>query len=339
MRCLMYRVTSRQDVQRSLDFGRSWQPVFHHPDAAFAARDLQISAPTILVMAESGNGDAVVRSLDEGHSWDLADGGIEGQRIESVTTAPGHPAVMYAVVDQVGPVANGVPGVPADPVGLYVTDSGGARWNAALLPRPVNSSQPQTDDPPSQIQVDPEDPAHLWAMVDVECAENVAPPSLTARTGRFCAEIFESTNSGTTWTSINPELPVNAQLVGNQFLVTRSATHGLRLYLNTSLDRSQLPPAPPLVSADDGAHWSPLPVPPLMVSSLAADPADPDIMVFAGSIWTDSGSGASGNDALVYFATRNGWDDAQSGPALLRGQSAFPVTPLRDPAGTYQPAS
>jgi hypothetical protein len=360
--CLMYRATSAQDLERSLDSGTTWQRTFHDADPTvpgtsatsvpqantdtcvavslnspdcvpepptFAARDLQVPAAGRLVMAESGNGDAVLRSDDQGHGWYLADGGIEGRRIESVTPAPGHPEVLYAVVDSAGAVVSKNEGgvsnpLPPDPLGLYHSEDGGHTWAAAVPP--PRRSQRNDSDARTQLQVDPADPAHLWLMVQTDICANGSTQT--------CAQIFESSDSGGNWQAI---LPASSSLtpVGNQFLVTRTDSHGLRLYLNSGLGRGfGFPTTPALMSQDDGLHWSPLPVPPLIVSSIAADPADPDTMVYTGSVY--QGQQTEGNDVLTYFVTRDGWEHVRQGRGVDRGQSALPVSPLRNAGGTSE---
>ena len=102
--CLLYRAITTQDMERSLDAGKTWQPILHDAAAShaltFSARDMQVARPDSLVLAEAGNGDAVLRSDDQGSTWRLADGGIEGMRIAAVDVAPDHPEVLYATGDR-----------------------------------------------------------------------------------------------------------------------------------------------------------------------------------------------------------------------------------------------
>ena len=112
--------------------------------------------------------------------------------------------------------------------------------------------------------------------------------------GQDYAVIFESRDYGMAWVTVTPP---SAQVVGNQLLVVRGRAQGWRLYLNQSSLSPQ--PTPPLVSADDGATWTPLPVAPLTVSSMAANPADPDTMVYTGyfpvrtKFWDSAGISSS----------------------------------------------
>ncbi len=178
--CVMYRATTDQDLQRSTDSGLTWSPVFHDDTAfggatpasstaTFSARDLQVPAHRQLLLAEGGNGDAMVQSHDAGATWALADSGIEGQAILAVNAAPSDPAVLYATTapkSAQGTLRAAGFGTldtsrPGGPFGIYVSRDGGRSWTFTTLPAAVSATG--GDDwqmPPRnpQVQVDPDDP-------------------------------------------------------------------------------------------------------------------------------------------------------------------------------------
>ena len=75
--CRAYRITPDQKaIQRSLDYGFTWQTVLDAASAAQPAmfRRIYSAGPGVLYVAEVGNGDALIRSGDGGTTWTLADG-------------------------------------------------------------------------------------------------------------------------------------------------------------------------------------------------------------------------------------------------------------------------
>lgn len=333
--CTMFRATTAQDIQRSTDSGATWQADFHDaassalPTAAvtkpFNARDLQLTSTGDVVLAEDGNGDAVVRGDQQGTRWHLADSGIEGRQIAAVTPAPGHPDVIYATVDD---ATSGSPaGALTTPVGMDVTKDGGASWSFATFPTALVDVATNNDDSSAasnhsirtpQIQIDPRDPAHIWAMFELTT-------QLTNQ-GVGTVVIVETHDWGGTWGA-----PVFPPVVANQFLVELSPTHGPRLYLaDCSFGSQGLTPIPaPEVSSDDGQTWTTLPVDGMAYASLAADPADPDVMAYAG--WNMNTLGLGSLTQLDYYVTYDSWDTAQFGtPVRNQRDPLLPSTPLKN---------
>ena len=320
--CEMFRTEAADQISRSSDGGRSWQVVFQDDatgyqvgaaqPAPFHAHTIQVIGPHEVIVGESGNGDAVLVSRDDGAHWSLSDSGLQGEPIMSFATSASDPSTIYAVAAPVGTAGFG----PTDLPGLYLSRDGGQTWSATNFPRIPdlgawqvfpgafqliagtqgvqcgNVVNPPCDAFP-QVQVDPTDPAHLWIMVDV--------PSDGAE-----SLLLQSKDYGQTWGLVSQ---LNAAYT--QLLVTASRTHGVRLYA------SDYPGVgaggalnPPVRSDNGGTSWSPLPVGAyLSNTALAADPADPDVMMFAGVHAGLSQTNAYGFELTGWFS-RDGFDSS-----------------------------
>jgi hypothetical protein len=338
--CHMYRADTADTLQRSSDSGHTWQNVFHDDasgyrtlsttPAPFHMQDVDPVAPGHVVLAESANGDGVVSSADAGAHWTLTDSGIGGEPVTRVVSGGG--GLLYAVTappPPTGPLAGGL-------YSMYVSRDGGASWSAGTLPRlpdlsstdtsglgsllvPVtNSSTPPCGSgslnpctPPLQLQPDPGIPGHVYLMVPVN--SNEANQTL----------MFESNDAGQTW---SPLAPISGQYT--QLLVTRTASHGLRLYLvNYNPNIYGQATDVPLRSDNDGKEWAPIPVDRNMgFVSLAADPANPDLMLYAGMIGGYVGSNTARSKAFVYWSY-DGFDTSTPGAALPGFDMPFPLVP------------
>lgn len=354
--CLVYRVTDTQSIERSNDGGATWTVVFHDdvsgsytslPDLTcslptacvastkpFTASWITIPGPRRIVVGERGNGDAVIGSDDAGTTWTLRDNGIggtvSGQPVRKLYAAPSDAKVMYAVTTSPGDDAScgaaniSQPLSPSTPqvgcmqaggaTGLFVTRDGGASWLPTTLPRTTTWNG--TGDLLG-CQVDPAEPGHIWCVVVVSSYANLNHV------------LLESTDYGTTWTQL-PQVPAIAQ--SNQeylrFLVIRSARHPLRLFLAggpVAGHNSDL-----ISSDDDGATWKDSPLPLNAFYSfpeIAADPADPERMLYAG---LGSSLGWS-----VYY-TADAFDTAQPVPGPGDPVNLVDdLSPLTGPSGAY----
>lgn len=342
--CEMFRADAADAVSRSLDGGRSWQIVFKDDEsgygigavnpAPFHARDLQVIGPHTVAIAESANGDGLVLSHDDGASWTLADGGLQGQPIMRVVQSPSDASTLYAVAVPPGTRNTAVDDLP----GLYVSRDGGATWTGTTMPRvpdlgawqvfpgalgefPCGSYNASACDAYPQVQVDPADAARLWVMLPAD-DDNGQQGDVTGQT----SVLLESTDFGQTW-----NLDSHLQSQYTQLLATYSRDLGTRLYA-AKYDGS----AAPLVSTDAGSTWAPIPVTASIAdAAIVADPGDPDEMAYVGV----TGGGAAAYGVRVRgFYSWDGFSTSASlppGPAFLAPvQGAEPFdSPLVDGSG------
>ncbi|MHB8718479.1 MAG: hypothetical protein ACYDAC_06270 [Candidatus Dormibacteria bacterium] len=268
--CLAYRVRDRTSIERSSDGGRTWRTVFSDTATSttltgakttFAFNQVTLGLGGVVVGAEAGNGDAVVRSDDRGSRWALRNGGLAGDRVEMVRLAPGDPLVAYALVDeQVSTGSIGVlPGYETTTT-IWRTGDGGTSWSRTTGLAGVTSFG--VGHKIADIEVDPNDPAHLYAY-----AVGWGEATL----------LYESHDGAASWT------PVATFANGvTQLLLTRSPTHPLRLYLVTQSNGgfASYSGAPLIFSDNDGAAWTAVPVPAPYYGVVGADPADGDRVLY-----------------------------------------------------------
>jgi hypothetical protein len=282
--CRMYRATTSDALDRSTDGGRSWTPVFRDtqagtPDAgcllacapgnAFRLSFVGVPGPGMVMLADDGNGDAIVRSDDAGASWHLANSGISGQMVDSVSFGGPSTGVAYAVTRPAGAGYNGsgTLGVGPGAAGLFVTRDGGASWSAARLPPPPPSLARTARG--ASVQVDPARAGHAFLLYN-------SPETTNA--------LVETQDYGANWTPVGP---VTGSV--DQFLVTLTPRHGLRLYVLGATNIGNVPLVSTTgserlqVSLDGGRTWTPTALPPINTGAvMAADPADQDRMLVVG---------------------------------------------------------
>ena len=173
--CRLYRATDAQHVDRSGD-GHAWQRVFsdsvQNPTTMqpFALGAMVPAGGDGVVLGERGNGDAVVRSADDGAGWQLGSG-LGGDQVVEAAFAPSNPQIGYAVVATAtcagGLIVSGT-GCTDAIRGVARTRDGGANWTLA------SGSVPGADactfgfvSPCRKLQlsVDPVDPGHAAVLI------------------------------------------------------------------------------------------------------------------------------------------------------------------------------
>jgi photosystem II stability/assembly factor-like uncharacterized protein len=151
--CRVFRIgtpaahfADRNVVQRSLDGGRSWTTVLHSAKAGFAAQRLYVAAPGVVLVAEDGAGDAVLRSDDAGTTWRSlpgADQALAGEHAHSIGYAPGDARHLYVVTLPCRrSTMAGCKKTNADHgedfvglVALWHSEDGGATWQQSQIPQ------------------------------------------------------------------------------------------------------------------------------------------------------------------------------------------------------------
>jgi len=205
-------------VWKTIDFGRTWQPVFdEQPTGSIGDVAVAPSNPNV-VYAGSGEGiqrpdlsvgDGVYKSVDAGKTW-VNTGLKDAQQIGGLAVDPNNENKVFVA-------ALGHPYGPNPERGVYRTTDGGKTWEKVLY----------TDENTGAIQVtiDPENSntiyADMWAgrQGPWENGQWDGPGS----------GLFKSTDGGTTWVHLTNGLPTIADGLGRiGFCV--SASNSKRLY-------------------------------------------------------------------------------------------------------------
>jgi hypothetical protein len=346
--CVLYRAPDTQTLERSDDGGLTWQQVFKDQargacqgstcaGGVFAASSLVALPGRSVLMSEAGSGDAIVASADLGTTWDLRNGGtggLDGKAVISVTTAPGDPKVMYAML---APTSSGQVGSLPSPAPqnknsgaafhLYVTHDGGGTWT------PTAVSLADTDPAHSPVlAVDPADAGHFWAAI----------PGLVPVPGSNLAQqqgaLYDVTGFGSTVAAETP-IPAAADFVPSGLTVITSQRHSRRLVLLMASGGAfnAGPTSSPHLwySDNDGrVSWAAAPGPyDLDGLGVAIDPSNPDRALYAG--WVRSGSVTR----MEVSYTEDGFDTAGSIQLPISGMpQTKPASPLYE-GGVLQATS
>jgi photosystem II stability/assembly factor-like uncharacterized protein len=184
-------------VWKTINAGRSWQPVFDsQPVASIGAIAVAPSNPDIVYVGTGestlrdsmGYGNGMYKSTDAGRTWTHI--GLETtQHIGKISIDPKNPNVVFVAV--IGHMYEAHPDR-----GIYKTTDGGATWKKVLY---VNDSLGSPD-----VVVDPTNPlvayASLW--------NTRRPPWYTYRPSSGPGGgIYKTTDGGTTWKPLTAGLP------------------------------------------------------------------------------------------------------------------------------------
>src|SRR5256886_4392400 len=132
---VFYMAPVNGGVFKSIDYGRTWQPIFDdQPTASIGAIAVSISNPNV-VYAGSGEGlhrpdllvdDGIYKSTDGGKTWGQLNKGLPGNIVQAnIAIAPSAPKTLFAAV-RTKTIAK-----------LYRSDDGGETWNGTTDdPRP-----------------------------------------------------------------------------------------------------------------------------------------------------------------------------------------------------------
>lgn len=235
-------------IDQSDDFGCHWSSSFTVPLTPTAAYPFSSKTATItsLVIGTSGSMYAVandvghphvLRSSDNGKTWQTADSGIvaaDPSATPPLLVVSPNPSYLYLVV-------HAASGASAGPDVLYESSNGGQSWSQTT-PAPsllqTNPSAPHIND----LAINPANPKVVWAATSVGLLVSIdggstwsqAPVGGTdaialvntyARASRAAGVIaydatqavaFQSTDGGATWNTIQtPGVPSSAALVAD----------------------------------------------------------------------------------------------------------------------------
>jgi len=256
-------------VWKTIDAGRTWQPIFDRGPASIGAIAIAPSDPKVLYIGtgqittryDVAAGEGMFKSSDGGQTWSAA--GLEGTRhIGSIWVDPGNP--QRVLVAALGHVFG-----PNDERGVYRSEDGGRHWTRTLF---VSANTGAVD-----IAVDPQDPnvvfASVW-QVRFRPWMSYFMPDYGPESG-----IYKSTDGGVHWTRLSGGGWPAGDL-GRIGLAAAHVGNATRLYAVVDAEKNG-----GLYRTDDaGTHWQHVNDDGELVNSyfsrLTVMPGDPDT-VFA----------------------------------------------------------
>jgi photosystem II stability/assembly factor-like uncharacterized protein len=185
-------------VFKSIDYGRTWQPIFDdQPTASIGAIAVAPSNPTVVYVGSGEGlhrpdlsvGDGVYKSTDAGKTWAhlaLRD----GQQIPQLAVDPKNPDRVFVAVA-------GHPYGPNEERGIYRSVDGGKTFEKVLY-RDENVGA-------SDVQIDPNNPEIVYAAL-WESREGPWENGVFNGNG---GSIFKSVDGGKTWRQLTKGLPDN----------------------------------------------------------------------------------------------------------------------------------
>ncbi len=195
---VFYMAPVNGGVFKSIDYGRTWQPIFDdQPTASIGAIAVAPSNPDV-VYAGSGEGlyrpdlsvgDGIYKSTDGGKTWTHL-GLSDGQQIPQLAVDPKNPDRIFVAVA-------GHPYGPSEERGIYRSLDGGKAFEKVLY-RDENVGA-------SDVQIDRSDPAIVYAAL-WESREGPWENGVFNGNG---GGIFKSTDGGNTWRRLTKGLPNN----------------------------------------------------------------------------------------------------------------------------------
>ena len=307
--CRLFRANDGQNIDRSSDTGRTWQPVFADSVSnlttrqPFALGAMVTAGHDGVVLGERGNGDATVRSGDGGATWHLGSG-LEGDQVVEAAFAPSDPKVGYAVVATATCVLTGEACTDAIR-GVARTRDSGANWTLATGSVPSADACTIGVLPPCrklQVTVDPTDPDHAAVLIGYTSESSA---------------ILVTHNGGTSWAPITEHgspthFSSSAVFAVAAIAVTTSTDFGHLLYTidaggYVSLvddDADALIAFPGQLGA---AMSSPV---------IAVDPGKPERVVVAGVVTPPVGVNGS---AVEVVSSDDGFTSTRRGTSILNG--------------------
>lgn len=185
-------------VFKSMDYGRSWQPIFDdQPTASVGAIAVAPSNPNVVYVGSGEGlhrpdlsvGDGVYKSTDAGKTWTHL-GLRDGQQIPQL-------AVDSKNADRIFVAVAGHPYGPNEERGLYRSVDGGKTFEKVLY-RDENVGA-------SDVQIDPSNPQTVYAAL-WESREGPWENGVFNGNG---GGIFKSVDGGKTWRQLSKGLPDN----------------------------------------------------------------------------------------------------------------------------------
>ncbi len=195
---VFYMAPVNGGVFKSIDYGRTWQPIFDdQPTASIGAIAVAPSNPNIVYVGSGEGlhrpdlsvGDGIYKSSDAGKTWTHL-GLRDGQQIAQLVVDPKNPDRIFVAVA-------GHPYGPNEERGIYRSIDGGKTFEKVLY-RDENVGA-------SDVQIDPGNPQVVYAAL-WESREGPWENGVFNGDG---GGIFKSTDAGKTWRQLTKGLPGN----------------------------------------------------------------------------------------------------------------------------------
>jgi photosystem II stability/assembly factor-like uncharacterized protein len=290
---VFYMAPVNGGVFKSIDYGRTWQPIFDdQPTASVGAIAVSVSNPNVIYVGSGEGlhrpdlsvGDGMYKSTDAGKTWTHL-GLRDGQQIAQLAVDPKNPDRIFVAVA-------GHPYGPNQERGLFQSLDGGKTFEKVLY-RGENVGA-------SDVQIDPVNPQIVYAAL----WESREGPWENGVFNGDWGGIFKSIDGGKTWRQLTYGLPSN--VVQANIAIAPSAPKTLFAAVRTKTISK-------LYRSDDGGEtWRGTtddPRPGLGIGGgdlpvLRFDPKDPQIVYSASVVYWKSADGGK---------TWDGWRGAPGG--------------------------
>src|SRR6187401_3150000 len=195
---VFYMAPVNGGVFKSIDYGRTWQPIFDdQPTASVGAIAVALSDPNVIYVGSGEGlhrpdlsvGDGVYRSIDAGKTWTHL-GLRDGQQIPQLAVDPKNPNRLFVAVA-------GHPYGPNEERGVYRSVDGGRSFEKVLF-KDVNTGG-------NDVDIDPVNPDIVYATL----WEERQGPWENAQWRGTGGGIYKSIDGGTTWKQLTSGLPQN----------------------------------------------------------------------------------------------------------------------------------
>jgi len=193
---VFYMAPVNGGVFKSIDYGRTWQPIFDdQPTASIGAIAVSISNPNVVYVGSGEGlhrpdlsvGDGIYKSTDAGKTWTHL-GLRDGQQIAQLVIDPKTSDRLFVAVA-------GHPYGPNEERGIYRSVDGGKTFEKVLY-RDENAGA-------SDVHIDPSNPQIVYAAL-WESREGPWENGVFNGDG---GGIFESSDGGKTWRQLTKGLP------------------------------------------------------------------------------------------------------------------------------------
>jgi photosystem II stability/assembly factor-like uncharacterized protein len=193
---VFYMAPVNGGVFKSIDYGRTWQPLFDdQPTASIGAIAVSISNPNVVYVGSGEGlhrpdlsvGDGIYKSADAGKTWTHL-GLRDGQQIAQLAVDPKNPDRIFVAVA-------GHPYGPNEERGIYRSVNGGRTFEKGLY-RDENVGA-------GDVQIDPSNPAIVYAAL----WESREGPWENGVFDGDNGGIFKSVDGGKNWRQLTKGLP------------------------------------------------------------------------------------------------------------------------------------